>query len=146
MRQLGLTFLHLGLAVRNPDAARRFLEALGYREGEFIFDPEQNVNLMLCTHPAMPDVEIICPASEGKSPVDRLVQRHANGIVYHMCYTAPDLKASLDAMKQVGLNPFCVAPPKPAVLFGGEKVSFYLIDGMGLVEILEIPHQPGDPQ
>jgi hypothetical protein len=142
MHQLGLTFHHFGLAVRSPDAARRFLGALGYCDGDFIFDPEQNVNLMLCTHDSMPDVEVICPASAGKSPVDRLVARHANGIVYHLCYVASDLQASLAAMEQAGLNPFCIAPPKPAILFAGEQVSFYMIDGLGLVEILEFPGQP----
>src|SRR5438105_14480186 len=142
MRPLGLTFHHLGLAVRSPDAARRFLNALGYHDGNLTFDPEQHVNLMLCTHASMPDVEIICPAFEGNSPVDKLVARHASGIVYHVCYLTGDLEASLAAMKQAGLNPFCVAPPKPAILFAGERVSFYMVDGMGLIEILESTSRP----
>ncbi len=27
--------------------------------------------------------------------------------------------------------------PTPAVLFGGERVSFYMVDGLGLIEIIE---------
>ena len=138
MPELGLEFHHLGLAVRTPDAARRFLAALGYRLGEALFDPEQNVVLALCTHPHMPDVEIIHPGDGGKSPVDRLAARHESGIVYHVCYTSADLAGSLAAMEREGLRVLCVSAPRPAVLFGGRNVSFYMVDGMGLIEILEM--------
>jgi methylmalonyl-CoA/ethylmalonyl-CoA epimerase len=139
MNHFGLIFDHLGLAVRKPESAYRFLEALGYTIGESVFDPEQNVRLCMCAHPDMPHVEIICPADAGKSPVDRLVARHDAGIVYHVCYRSENLAASLAAMETAGVRLVCVSSPKPAVLFGGERVSFYMIDGMGLIEILENP-------
>ena len=53
-------------------------------------DPVQNVHLGLCEHPTMPAVEIICPA-EGKGPLDRYLQQHKDGLVYHMCFAAKDL-------------------------------------------------------
>ena len=52
-------------------------------------------------------------------------------------YTTHDLEASLEQIEQAGLRPFEVSPPKPAVLFGGERVSFYLILGFGLIEVIE---------
>jgi len=135
---LGLRFHHLGLAVRRPGDASRFLGALGYEIPEPVFDPEQNVNLIMCRHDAMPDVEIIYPAA-GKSPVDTLVNQRPEGIVYHVCYVTEDLSAALKAIEESGVRTLCVAPPTPAVLFGGCPVSFYNIVGMGLCEIIEDP-------
>jgi len=43
----------------------------------------------------------------------------------------------LAAMEQNGVRAVCVAPPTPAVLFGGRPVSFYNIVGMGLCEIID---------
>lgn len=137
MKQFGLSFHHFGLAAREPETALKALAGLGYRCGEMIFDPGQNVRLSLCQHDAMPSVEVIAPGSDGKTPVDRLVAKHGGGIVYHLCYTADDLGASLAAMEAGGLHVTCVAPPTPAVLFGGERVSFYMVDGLGLIEIIE---------
>jgi methylmalonyl-CoA/ethylmalonyl-CoA epimerase len=137
MDRLGLRFHHLGLAAREPAAACRVLKGLGYRCGEEIFDPEQNVRLVMCDHDSMPSVEVIAPGSDGKTPVDRLVAKHGGGIVYHLCYTTQDLSGTLAAMEKEGLHATCVAPPTPAILFGGERVSFYLLDGLGLIEIIE---------
>jgi methylmalonyl-CoA/ethylmalonyl-CoA epimerase len=136
MAGFGLTFHHLGLAVPRPDEAVTFLSGLGYDIGNRIFDPEQNVNLVLCRHPQMPAVEIICPG-HGPGPIDKFVARHAGGIVYHACYETTDLAASLAAIEAVKLRPLCVSPPRPAVLFDGRAVSFYMVVGMGLIEILE---------
>lgn len=139
MNPFGLTFHHLGLAVRRPRDATAFLGSLGYELGEPVFDPEQNVNLIMCTHPGtMPDVEIIYPAT-GKSPVDALTAGRPDGIVYHMCYVSADLPATLVALDAAGIRAICKAPPTPAALFAGRRVSFYDIVGMGLVEIIEDP-------
>lgn len=140
----GLAFHHLGLAVRRPRDAIQFLGGLGYRIGEPVFDPAQNVNLIMCSHDGvMPDVEIIFPAT-GKSPVDVLVAGRPEGIVYHLCYTTADLAATLAALDEAGLRAICKSPPTPATLFGGCRVSFYDIVGMGLCEIVE--DQGGAPR
>jgi methylmalonyl-CoA/ethylmalonyl-CoA epimerase len=133
---LGLEFHHFGLAVRRPRDAVQFLGGLGYEIGEPVYDPEQNANLILCRHGAMPAVEIIYPA-KGKSPVDNLINLRPDGLVYHVCYAAPDLAASLKWLEDNGLRVVCVVPPVPAVLFGGRSVSFYNIVGMGLCEIID---------
>lgn len=137
LNPFGLTFHHLGLAVRRPRDATKFLGGLGYDLTEPVFDPEQNVNLIICAHPgSMPDVEIIYPAV-GKSPIDALVAGRPEGIVYHMCYVTADLSATLAALDAAGVRAICKAPPTPAILFGGLKVSFYDIVGVGLCEIIE---------
>ena len=131
-----LKFHHLGLAVRKPEPAMAFLAAQGYRIGETLFDQEQNVNAAIGTHETEPAVEIIWPGHT-PGPIDRLVQRHAAGIIYHLCYETKDLAGALAGLELAGLNVICVSPPKPAPLFGGRRVSFYNLVGIGLVEILE---------
>jgi methylmalonyl-CoA/ethylmalonyl-CoA epimerase len=131
-----LKFHHFGLAVRRPEQATAFAGALGYRVGQPVFDPEQNVHLAMCTHETEPALELIWPGP-GKGPVDALVRRHESGIIYHACYETSDLAAALANFQARGLKAFCVSQPKPAFLFGGRNVSFYNVLGMGLIEILE---------
>jgi hypothetical protein len=132
-----LNFHHFGLAVRRPDEARKFVAALGYQFGEPVLDPAQNVHLQLCTHIQRPAVEIIWPGPTS-GPVAKLTERHTSGIIYHLCYETDDLTAALAGLKEAGLNAICISPPTAAPLFGGRRVSFYNIVGMGLIEILEI--------
>jgi catechol 2,3-dioxygenase-like lactoylglutathione lyase family enzyme len=133
---LDLVFHHFGLAVKTPDQATSFLTALGYKLGEAVFDSGQNVHLMMATHPSQPQVEVIYAGREG-GPIDKLVQQHPSGIVYHLCYSTKDLAQSLAQMKTAGLQVICFSKPKPAPLFQGQHVSFYHVTGMGLIEILE---------
>lgn len=132
----GIVFHHLGVAVKTPETATAFLKALGYRIDNPVFDPLQNTNLLMCTHDAMPDVELIWPGT-AKGPLDEMLKQHKDGLVYHMCYTTKDLADTLMRMKEDGLRVVCVASAKPAVLFGGKPVSFYMIAGMGIIEIIE---------
>jgi hypothetical protein len=81
-------------------------------------------------------VEIIWPG-DTTGPVDKLLQRHTAGIVYHLCYETEDLTAALAGLETAGLRALCVSPATPAPLFGGRPISFYNVVGMGLVEILE---------
>jgi catechol 2,3-dioxygenase-like lactoylglutathione lyase family enzyme len=136
MSWFGLRFHHLGLAVRQVEEAVRFLRGLGYSIGESVFDAEQNVNLIMCAHDGMPAVEIIYPGSR-PGPVDNLVNRFSSGIVYHACYITDSVEASIAAIRQAGLRVIPVSKAKSAVLFGGKLVSFCLISGMGLVEMIE---------
>lgn len=131
-----LEFHHFGLAVRRPDEARIFISLLGYQIGDFVFDPAQNVHLQLCTHETHPAVEIIWPGGAG-GPVDKLAQRHASGIVYHLCYETDNLDAALARFTEAQLRVVCISPPTPALLFGGRPVSFYNVVGIGLIEILQ---------
>jgi catechol 2,3-dioxygenase-like lactoylglutathione lyase family enzyme len=136
MSGFGLRFHHLGLAVRNPEKAIRFLRGLGYSIGESVFDTVQNVNLIMCAHDSMPAVEVISPGSTS-GPVDNLVNRFSSGIVYHTCYITDSLEASVAAIRQAGLRVTPMSKTQSAVLFGGKPVSFHVISGMGLVEIIE---------
>lgn len=132
---LRLVFHHLGLAVRVPDRATAFLQALGYTIGPRVRDALQNVHLSLCEHPTMPRVEVVWP-TETEGPLTSILRVSAE-LVYHMCYETDDVEGTIRAMGRLVGAVRCVSPPKPAVLFGGRRVSFYLVPGVGLVELLE---------
>jgi len=127
-------FHHLGLAVASPEEAFRYLAALGYQAGNQAFDPLQRVNLAMRHHPTMPDVEVIWPG-QGPSPIDTMIKK-TGSMIYHLCYTTSDSDAVLSAWAARGIDVVTVSPPTPAVLFGGQKVSFHHVSGFGLIEIL----------
>jgi methylmalonyl-CoA/ethylmalonyl-CoA epimerase len=135
MESFGLAFDHFGLATRNPDKAVAFLKGLGYRAGETIHDPLQKVNLILCPSAQMPSVEVIFPADE-PGPLAAILADRSESF-YHLCYRSRDLAATLAAMKLAGHRVIQVAAPQPAILFNNKRVSFYLVKGFGLIEIIE---------
>ena len=143
MNQYGLKFHHFGLAVRGAEKAVSFLKGLGYGVGETVFDPLQNVNLIMCKgeDEYAPAVEIIfkAPANGGEeqsSPLDSVLSGRSE-IIYHLCYETRNLSGTLEKIKAAGFRVLTVSSPKPAALFGGGEVSFYMIKGFGLIEILE---------
>ena len=136
LEPFGLQFHHFGLAVKDASFALKFLEGLGYGKKRDVFDPLENVNLTLCCHATMPDVEIVYPASTGTGPIDSLISKRPEGIIYHLCYTSADIADSVSRIEKAGLRPFEVVAAKPAILFDGKPVSFYMVKGVGLIEIM----------
>ncbi|NCO02891.1 MAG: VOC family protein [Alphaproteobacteria bacterium] len=135
MNEFGLTFHHMGLALKKEEEALKFLTGLGYDEGMRFYDPEQKVNLRLCTAAKKPAVELITKGEE-EGPLDNILKKY-NELIYHTCYETDDLEKSLAAIEARELRVIPVSSPKPAILFGGRHVSFYTIMGFGLIEILE---------
>jgi len=134
MNRFGLAFHHFGLAVRSPERAMLYLKALGYRESATEYDALQAVNLAMLHHPEMPDVEVIWPG-DGPSPIGGLLKRNET-MIYHLCYETHDAASSIAAIEAAGLHIMQVSEPKPAVLFGGLKVSFHYVEGFGLIELI----------
>ena len=133
----GLEFHHFGLAVPTPEGAFRYLSALGYTEGNMVFDPAQKVNVAMRHHAVMPDVEVIWPG-EKPSPIDKLLKRNGS-MIYHICYEVIDPEAAVALMEAAGLEVVLVSPPKPTPLFGGREVSFHSVEDVGLIELLRVP-------
>jgi hypothetical protein len=134
VNRTGLSFHHFGLAVKRPDHAFLYLEALGYRKGVSCWDPLQCVNLAMVHHEVMPDVEVIWPGDE-PSPIDNMI-KGGKTLIYHQCYTSLDPQASVSELRELGLDVIEISPPKPAVLFGGLEVSFYSINQVGVIEVI----------
>ena len=130
-----LSFHHLGLAVRQPQPAKAFVSVLGYFVGETVFDQEQNVFAILCTHNTEPAIEILWPG-QTTGPLDAVINRRPSGIIYHICYETNNLSEALNDFEKNGNRVICISPPQPAPLFSNRQVSFYNIMGIGLVELL----------
>jgi hypothetical protein len=133
--QYGLKFHHLGLAVKQPDSAVRFLSGLGYQIGPAVRDELQNVHLALCIRRGMPAVEIVYP-TETPGPLAPILKSNAS-MIYHICYESRNREKSLSALDADKNLIVLLSAPRPAVLFGGRKVSFYAVAGFGVIEILE---------
>jgi len=136
MNKYELTFHHLGLAVKHPEKAISLLEGLGYDIGPTVKDNLQNVNLVLCTSQSMPSIEVISE-TETAGPLASILSLKSS-MIYHVCYETESLANSLDAIKRDNHRVIPISQPKPAVLFSGRHVSFYHIDGFGMIEILEM--------
>lgn len=130
-----LQFHHFGLATRSADDTSRMLRSLGYALAEPVFDPLQNVNLIWGEHESMPAVEIVY-AADSAGPLDSYLADYSE-MVYHLCYVADDIQKAVEQIQAEGIRLLTVAAPKPAVLFGGKPVGFYMAKGLGLIEILE---------
>lgn len=128
-------FHHHGLALYDDADALLVLKLLGYEVGAVVYDPVQDVRLRLCTHHAMPAIEIVMPGDR-TGPLDSMLKRHAQ-LIYHTCYEVPDRAAALAAFDEAGVRLIEVLAPVPAVLFGGRKVSFHTAMGFGLIELLD---------
>ncbi len=135
MQDFGLTFHHMGLALKKEDEALKFLAGMGYTAGEKRYDDKQKVFLRMCSAVGRPNVELVTEGPE-KGPITAILKRYSE-LVYHTCYETNDLQKSLKAMDAAGLRVIETSPPTPAILFDGRLVSFYTVIGFGVIEILE---------
>ena len=132
---IDLDFHHFGLATRDAERSVSTLGSLGYSATEPVFDPLQNVNLVWCEHAKMPSVEVVYPA-ESPGPLEPYLADHAE-MIYHLCYEVDAIDAAVASLEAAGIRLLNVVEPRPAVLFGGRTVAFYMARGLGLIEMLE---------
>jgi hypothetical protein len=57
-------------------------------------------------------------------------------MIYHLGYVAVSPVLTIHAMEVEGFNIIPHGDPKPAVLFGGQYVSFYSVANVGLLELI----------
>ncbi|MFJ2766003.1 amino acid adenylation domain-containing protein [Streptomyces prasinus] len=126
---------HIGVAVAEPQAPAEALAALGYTPGDVVHDPHQRSLLRMLTHPARPAVELVAPV-DAASPSHGVLERFGER-PYHLCYRVASLDGTLRAWQAAGIAFDPVGEPAPAVLFGGRRVQFLSVAGVGLIELLE---------
>ncbi len=129
-----IKFHHFGLAVKSFDEAIKFHKNLGYSISNEIFDEIQNVNLILCTSNQFPSIELVKPVNN-ESPIKNYLKKN-NEMIYHICYELYTDKISIENFFSKNRY-ICVSEPKPAILFKNRLVSFYYLNNVGLIEILE---------
>jgi len=129
-----VNFHHYGLALKSFRSAVKFHSNLGYIISEIIYDDIQNVELILCTSNNFPTVELVKPYDD-KSPINNYLKKN-NEIIYHICYEVDDIDNDLKLLFKNNRS-ICVSKPKPAKLFNNRLVSFYYINDIGLIELLQ---------
>ncbi|NQV18396.1 MAG: VOC family protein [Armatimonadetes bacterium] len=129
-----ITFHHFGLALKDFSKAIEFYKKLGYDHTEPIIDSLQNVELVLCTSEKHPTVELVKPINNN-SPITNYLSKN-NEMIYHVCYEVEDIARDIKILFS-NYRAFCVSKPKPAILFDNRLVSFYYINNVGLIEVLQ---------
>ncbi|OLQ76081.1 hypothetical protein BIT28_18870 [Photobacterium proteolyticum] len=126
-----LKFHHVGIACKDIDKSasqyrKHFKESI-FSESGNVYDPEQDATLKLFTLADGASVEFIA----GKM-VEGLVKKNRD--LYHVCYESNNFDVDTQSLIQDGAIP--ISKPKPAVLFDGRVVQFFMTS-YGMVEILE---------
>ncbi len=128
-----VAFHHFGVACRDIDKTADAYSVLGYKKGDVIFDPLQNINICFLNHIAMPLVELLSPADE-HSPVVQILEK--NGVTpYHTCYIVENLDQAVKEFKR--MRYVIVSKPKEACAIENRRVAFLYNADMGLIELVE---------
>ncbi len=127
-------FHHLGIAVKDFRKSINFYSNLGYEGSAAVVDDGQEAELVMLRSEHLPHIELIKPLYE-RSHLNNLLKTRSEAI-YHMCYEVDDLEDVLGTLRK-DFKVTCLKEQKQAVLFDGRNVSFYYVDGVGIVEFLE---------
>jgi catechol 2,3-dioxygenase-like lactoylglutathione lyase family enzyme len=125
-------FHHLGLACRDLEAEARDLAVLGYRpESPDFSDPGQGIQGRFVAGPG-PRIELLTQ-TVGSTVLEPWL---AKGIkVYHYGFEVARLDDEVERLKAAG--GIVVTPARPAVAFGGRRISFAMLRNLFLVELIE---------
>lgn len=130
MKRLQMKIHHLGYLV---SSIPEFESHLVYeRKVKQVFDPIQKADLALYETGEGPFIELIEPKAQDAFTFQSL-QKNGSGF-HHLCYQLPDQSTLEEAVDRYLWIP--IKKPMPAVLFGGDFVSFYMDRNRQIVEIL----------
>ncbi|HEY7204598.1 MAG TPA: VOC family protein [Methylomirabilota bacterium] len=96
-------------------------------------DPIQRVRVLFAEVSSGTLIELVEPLDEA-SPVTRFIG-DARGGLYHLCYEVEDLDAAVKRFRKHRCLP--LAPPAPAVAFGGRRIVFLMTPQRDLIELVE---------
>ena len=130
-----MTFSHFGIAVTDFEQSVSLYRQMGYVCSEPVYDPIQNVELVMCNSDTSPDIELVKPVAD-TSPV-RTFLKTGSEAFYHLCFEVDDISKTVERIKKTH-RIMCIKNAQPAVLFGNRNVSFYYIGGVGIYEFLEV--------
>lgn len=134
------TFDHIGVAVRDIEKAAREYAKLGYQCFNKIYDPIQNVFLMICEKNEMDRIELVAPFDKN-SPVNHILEVNGD-LPYHTCYKVANIERALEFLKRASEFEI-IGKPEKAILFDNKLVQFIQVKEVGLIELLQDPDGVG---
>ena len=134
-QSIDLTFNHFGLAVKDEEKSKDFLEKMNYVCHKEVFDKNQNVTAILMKHDSHPDIEIISKLkNDDVTPIDKILKNNLSA-TYHIAFETSHLDDIESYMKESNLRFMKIVDNMYSPLFDKE-VSFHMTDFLGLVEII----------
>ena len=99
---------HLGIAVKSLEAGMAFYgETLGL---PLIFEEEVETEKVKVAAYQVGETRIeLLESTDPDGPIGRFVAKRGGGL-HHVCYTVPDIRKTLDALKEKGIEPVGPAP------------------------------------
>ena len=125
-------FHHLGVACRDLDAEEQAWSIMGYtREGIDFEDPIQRVRGRFIVGPG-PRLELLMPLSSG-SPLDNVLRKGIK--IYHQAYLTEQFDSTVEMLTARRFR--LVGAPAPAVAFEGNRIAFFALPNLAIIEIIE---------
>jgi methylmalonyl-CoA/ethylmalonyl-CoA epimerase len=129
----GLIFHHIGIACRNLAAEAAAFAAAGYApDGDAFEDPAQGIRGQFLSGGG-PRLELVAPLGGEKNVLAGILAQGTK--MYHLAFTTADLDASLAEASRHRAK--IVVDPVPAVAFGGNRIAFFFLPNLMLVELIE---------
>ncbi len=127
---------HVGLLVANvATASEQLIKRFGYvAESPVIEDPLQTAFVMFLKLPGADHwTELVAPNGPGSALSTALKTR--KGGTHHLCYEIADIASACERLRDRGM--LLVAPPVPAMAFGGRRIAWLIDADCLLVELVE---------
>jgi len=129
-----MKFHHVGIAVKNINAAILAYKALGYSQTTaIIHDPIQNVQLCFLNKDNSPTLELVASVTL-ESPINNILAK-SGPTPYHNCFEVDNLIQSVANLRLVGYRR--LTSIVPAIAFGNRNICFLYHEEIGLIELLE---------
>jgi len=126
-------FHHIGYVTDNIINTSAIYLKVGYKTGNIIIDPIQQVKICFLEKEGNPKIELIEPLNE-KSSVNKLLNK--NGVSpYHVCYEVDDIEIAFEKLtKELEYIP--LFRPVEAIAFDNRFICYLYKKEIGFIEIV----------
>ena len=130
-----MRFDHIGIFVSSLAQGRELLSALLpiVRQSDEFRDPLLQVEVQFLYDPSDICYELVAPSGPN-NPVDTVLKTRKN-VLNHVAYRVDDLDGKLIELRDAGCVP--IGEPRPAVAFGGRRVTFLYNPLNFVIELVE---------
>lgn len=132
-----MKFDHIGVTTNTLAAGRTLLEGSVGIEAwtEAVEDPVNDVHVQFGHDASGICYELVAPRSD-RSPIAAALSNKVN-VLNHVAYLVDDLAVHADRLARAGFVP--VAPPRPAIAYGGRPIQFFVSRSRMLIELIAAP-------